>query len=659
MIALGAAGICWIGGSAAAALLHRRDRVANGLALVTTLSGALFLAAAALSALRGPSSVWEVARILPFGVVSLRLDPIAAVFMLPLALVGALAGVYAPAYSRLSHGSGRSALHLAGLQLLLSAMALVLLAANTVLLLLAWELVTLTSWALLAGDHRDRAVRAAGLGYLVAGHVSGAALALLFVLLAQAGGGWHVPVAPIAAAGVSSAACCVLALLGFGTKAAIAPLHVWLPDAHAAAPSHISALMSGVLVTLGFYGLARFLPVLAGDPRPWALTLMALGALGAAGGIVMALSQRDVKRVLAYSTIENAGLVAIAIGLALFAGASGDPALAELAWTAALLHLWNHAIAKSALFLGAGGLAAGVGSRDLELWGGLLRRLPVTGGALLVGSAAMAGLPGTNVFASEWLLILSLFRGAASLTGPGRAMMLLGLIAVTFAAGAALACFVRLVGIGLLGHPRSVGAAEPRPGGARLEIAIVVPAALCLALVAGLSTLLAILAGAAAQLAHRVSDGSVARLAAPLPWLALLPLGATLAFVLQRVWLARARRMRKAMTWDCGYALPSVTMQYTATSLSQPLTSLLQPALRTAVRASPPAGLWPAALSWESQTPERALVEFYRPAFRRVAELLGAFRQLHAGRVTVYLRYLAAALLVLVAWLFWPAGTPR
>jgi hydrogenase-4 component B len=270
-----------------------------------------------------------------------------------------------------------------------------------------------------------------------------------------------------------------------------------------------------VLVTLGFYGLARFLPMLAADPRPWALALMALGALGAAGGIVMALSQRDVKRVLAYSTIENAGLIAIGIGLALFAGASGDPALAALAWTAALLHLWNHAIAKSALFLSAGGLAAQVGSRDLELWGGLLRRLPVTGGALLVGAAAMAGLPGTNVFASEWLLIVSLFRGAASLTGPGRVTMLLELIAVTFTAGAALACFVRLAGIGLLGHPRSASAADPRPAGARLAIAIVFPAALCLALVAALPALLSLLGGAAAQLAHRAPDGSVARLAAP------------------------------------------------------------------------------------------------------------------------------------------------
>ena len=658
---LAAAGGWWLGGAALVWLMRRPRRVATWISVATTSIGAACLAAASFEALTGAPQVWLLAWPLPFGPFALRIDPLCGVFLLPIAVIGALGAAYAPGYFERDHEGVPLGSRLAAFTLLLSTMALVVVSASLVVLLMAWELMTIASWYLVASHHEDREVRGAGLNYLVAGHVSGAALLLLFAFLAQADSGWLIPTAPFrAAAGLPPAGLLVaLALVGFGTKAAIAPLHVWLPDAHSAAPSHVSALMSAVLVTLGFYGMLRFLPLLGPLPPAACMALMGLGALGACGGIVMALSQRDVKRVLAYSTIENAGLVMLAIGSAALATALHRPGVAALAWTAALLHIWNHAIAKSLLFLAAGLIGQSVGTRDLERWGGLMRRLPVLGTAVLVGSAAVAGLPGTHGFASEWLLFLGLFRGALELTGVARLAMLLGVAAAAFVAGAALACFVRLVGIGLLGHPRSpeaAAASEPRQ--ALLLAPVLALTGSCFALVVALRPLVALLGSAVGQLAPGAELEPVRQAVAPLPWLGVALAAGGLTTATWRLWLGR-RPARRAVTWDCGYARPDATKQYTASSLAQPITRVLQPALRTAVSWSPPRGLWPGALSWEARTPERALAEVYRPAFARLAGVLGYFTRLQEGRVMVYLRYVGIALLALLAWLFLPVRPPR
>src|SRR5439155_2149395 len=289
------------------------------------------------------------------------------------------------------------------------------------------------------------------------------ALLLLFLVLAAATGTWEFGAVPVAHARTALAGLFVLMVIGFGTKAAVVPFHVWLPAAHAAAPAHVSALMSGVMITMGFYGLARFLPLL-GPPSPGvAFTLIGLGAAGALGAVLLALLQRDVKRVLAYSTVENAGLITLAMGAGLLGQWAGAPELAVLGWSAALFHIWSHSLAKSLLFGGVGAFAHEARSRDLEGWGGLLARWPMVGGLTVVGALAIAAVPGLSGFVGEWLIFRALFAGALVLHGVARAAMVVGIAVLAMTAAVTLAGQGRLIGIGLLGTARR----EPPAGAFR------------------------------------------------------------------------------------------------------------------------------------------------------------------------------------------------
>ena len=603
---------------------------------------------------------WRAPWSVPTGTLGLRLDPLAAVFLLPLAFVGALCAVYGAPYLR-RHAHGRPiGWSLAAYDTLLLSMALVVAANDLVLLLVAWELMTLSSWALVVSDHDAPAVRAAGLQYLVAGHLATAALLLLGLLLGAASGTFEIAALP-ATATVPPGLLFALALIGFGTKAGIAPLHVWLPDAHPAAPSHVSALMSAVMITMGFYGLARFLPLFGPPALWWAYLLIVLGAVGAVGGVAFAIAQRDVKRVLAYSTVENAGLMSLAMGLGLLATASGQPVLAGLAWTGALLHVWNHALAKALLFLGVGAIAQGASSRNLDALGGFLRRWPLVGGALVVGAAAIASLPGLNVFTSEWLLLRGLLLGVLALPGVARVALLVSILAVVFTGGLAVACFVRLVGVGLSGSPRTAEAARaPRP-----EWAMVVPllllAAACVVIGAMPGPAARALSAAVAVIAPAADAQAVQ--AALRPLAVVLPLlAAAVTLVLAIRGSAAWRSLpRHGTTWGCGYSAPTVAMQYTSTSFAEPLTRILQPVLHAQfdhVVDHDRAPLWPRAAHWASRTADRALVDLYVPLFATIARTAQRLRALHQAGVTGSLLYVGATVLVVLVLLLLLGGHP-
>ena len=659
--------------SALAALLLQRWRGAAALGTVGAVLGGVAATTAAVEALVvSRPELWSMAWTWPGGAVALRLDALAAVFLLPVAVIGALCAIYGVAYlryhARHNHTAGPIGTSLAAYNVLLVSMALVVTADNLVLLLLAWELMTLSSWALVVTDHEGPydgpMVRAAGLQYLIAGHVATAALLLFALLIAVAGGTFAISaLLPLGAlsphAAVSADVLLILAVIGFGTKAGVVPMHVWLPDAHPAAPSHVSALMSGVMITMGFYGLARFIPLL-GDPSPWwGYLLMVLGAVGAVAGIAFGVAQRDVKRILAYSTVENAGLITLAVGVAVLGTAIGDSILAGLAWTAALLHLWNHALAKTLLFLGFGAAAQAAGTRSLDALGGLLRRWPLIGAVLLLGAAAIASLPGLNVFTSEWLLLRDLFAGVISLRGAPQIALAGGIVSLALTGGIAVACFTRLAGLSLLGSPRTAEAGMHAPGWA-MRLPLLACAGGCLAIAALPGYVSAALAVPVHIIAPAADVRTVHATLKPLGFLLpVLSAGILVMFGI-RALVRRSTLRRQDTTWGCGYPAPTSRMQYTSTSFGEPLTRVLQPILRTETLfaielfESHRNAAWPLAATWKSATADRLLVQFYLPIVYTVRRLGVRLRSFQSPRVTQSLLYVIVTVLVLLGLLFLP-----
>lgn len=649
--------LLWLSG-ALVALLCRRRALGLRLGVAAALTGSVaagMSAAAALTQLQG--QLWHA----PWGLVgaglALRIDPLAAVFLLMIGVIGAACSVFGLEYMK-HQGPGADHGSFAWYNLLLASMALVVSANDLILLLIAWEVMTLSSWVLVVTDHADTRSRVAGLIYLTAAHIATAALILLVLLLTSGSGSFQIDNNQIAA-GAPAGALFLLALVGFGTKAGLLPTHVWLPDAHPAAPSHVSAVMSAVMITMGFYGLARFLPLLGEPAAWWAYLLIGLGAAGAMGGILFAIAQRDVKRILAYSTIENAGVVAVAVGLGLLGAALDQPVLAGFGWTAAFLHLWNHALAKSALFLGFGAVVQAAGTRELDLLGGLLQRWRLLGALLLVLAGSMAALPGLNLFTSEWLLLNGLLTGGLSLQGLPQVMLLIAVVSLAFAGALALACFTRLAGIGLLGSARSAAIGDTHEPAWLMSIPVMLLAVGCVATAAFPRIIAETLAPAVGQ-ASPISDlGAVHRSLDPVGWL--LPmLAAAIAAAAARVLLATRVPASRSGTWACGYATPTAAMQYTASSFGEPLTRVLQPVLRSDTDATSLAAAnagghnWPEAMRWSSQTLDLLLAAVYRPLFEKLRRTAARVRAFYQPRVSTSILYIVITVLLLLALLFLP-----
>ena len=659
-----AAVVVLLGGGVAALASSRRPQRALALATGSGVLGSLLGLVSAVSAL---ASGADVTRTLPWSALnasfSVGLDPLTAFFEVALFAVAIPAVLFGAAYMR-PHLARRSLPSFLFFQnALLASIALVFAARQAVLFLVAWEGMALTSFFLVSFEHDDPEVRSAGLVYLVASHIGTAFLFGLFVLLARPAGSFEFATFALAGAAAGPAMASillVLAVVGFGTKAGLVPLHVWLPEAHPAAPSHISALLSAVMIKTGVYGILRVLQWLPPPPAPVGLVLAGIGLLGAAGAVILALGQRDLKRVLAYSSIENIGLVVLAVGVALAAGAQGHPRLAVLAWGAAFLHVWNHAAMKGLAFMGAGALAHGAGTRNLERMGGLLRTLPITGGLLLVALAALAALPPLSGFASEWLIYVGLLRAAVASPGGLSLLAWMAVAMLAFVGGIAAIVFARLAGIALLGAPRSAEAAhahEAGPGmwgplaglaGAVILLGIFPDQALRLALPAVTQV-----SGQPTAFVEVALQPAIDAMAFPLRAGALLLLAiiGTLVLVTRR---ARARGPVVASdTWGCGYSRPSARMQYTASSFAQAFLSGLAPrAFQPRGRVVPPRGVLPRAVAsvrFEITDPARTWL--FDPVFRAIGDRASRIRRYQADRLNLQLVYTVVTLLALALFL--------
>jgi hydrogenase-4 component B len=588
---------------------------------------------------------------LPLAELHLELDALSAVFLLLILGIGAASAVYGVGYLRGTRGPLARGAAWLFLNLLLASMAVLVLARHAMLFLLAWETMALVSFLLVAFDYDRREVRSAAWTYLVAAHLGSLLLLPMFFLLARASGSFDFTSFGRGLSPPAAAACFALAVVGFGTKAGLVPFHVWLPEAHPAAPAHVSALLSAVMIKTGVYGLLRMLPFIGEPPLWWGWTLVALGMASAVLGVLFALAQRDLKRMLAYSSIENIGLVTIGLGIGWMGRAVGSHEVATLGFTAALLHVVNHALFKGVLFLGAGSVVHGTGTADMDRLGGLIRRQPATARAFLAGSLAICGLPPWNGFASELLIMLACLVAAvrmpAEVAVPAAAALTL-----TAAAGTlALAGFTRAFGIMFLGEPRTEAARTAHEAPLSMRAPMAVLGAACL--LAGVAApLLAARLGPALGSAGVRAEALQAVLAPLLPatiaGVALAVVAAAVA--LARRHLLRGREVRTSLTWDCGYAEPSSRMQYTASSFSQPIVDLCVSLLRTRKKLAPPEIHFPERAHLETETPDIGREEIYEPLFEGAERVLRRIRILQHGRLQVYVLGVVVTLVVLLLW---------
>jgi formate hydrogenlyase subunit 3/multisubunit Na+/H+ antiporter MnhD subunit len=449
----------------------------------------------------------------------------------------------------------------------------------------------------------------------------------------------------------------VLALIGFGAKAGFVPFHVWLPEAHPAAPSHVSALMSGVMIKMGLYGMLRVLTFL-GQPAPWwGLTLSALGLLTAIVGISLALQQRDIKRVLAYSSIENMGLIGLALGVGLWGWASNMPAVAVLGMTAGLLHIWNHALMKGLMFLAAGSVLHGTGTKDMEKLGGLIKRMPWTGGAMMIGAVAIAALPPSNGFVSKWLIYLSVMKsGFATNDGRGlTAPLAVGLLALI--GGLASIAFVRLTGIVLLGSPRSEAAGHAHESSTWMLGPMALLVFLCLTVAVVPERVAGLMAGVLDQvlgsdaghvLLDLESSQAPLHIVGSINALTLMAFGAVaLGFSV----LLRKSAPAQGSTWGCGYVKPTVRIQYTGRSFAEMIAEHLLPRfLRFRTNRQAPRGVFPSQSDFRSECPDPFSEKVYEPFLHRWAERFSRLRILQQGMIHVYLVYIMFMVVLALAW---------
>jgi len=630
----------------------------RGVYVLATLLGAAG-AAVGITGMLGPPWSVEVGWVVPLGGLALAVDPLTGLFV---ALVGATsvpASIYAVGYAG---GERRGGLAYLGF---IAAMLLVPLANNVMTFAIAWELMSLASYVLVVRTRSDESAHA-GWVYAVMTHAGLACLLSAMLLLsAWTGSGRFTDWAAAAPAlgATARAVAWTLLVIGFLAKAGAMPLHVWLPLAHPAAPSHVSALMSGVMIKLGLYGVLRAsFEWLGAGPLWWGPTLLLVGAVAAVGGVLYALVDRDLKRLLAYSSIENVGIIVIGIGAALtFRNAAADP-LALLALTAALYHVVNHAAFKSLLFMAAGSVVHATGTRDLEALGGLARRMPWTAAAFFLGSGAIAALPPLNGFVSEWLTFQALLQNV-QLPRPGLNLVFtLAIAALALTGGLAVACFVKAYGIGFLALPRSAAAESAHEAPPSMRAGMLLAAAACVALGLGASVVvqpLLAVAGAlipapapiriGAGLTLQVSDGFASVSTAAVA----VALAGALAVPLAALTLAGARRRpRRYETWGCGRLLQTARMEYTATAFANPFTRVFdffyRPVRRLQIDAHPESRFFVSRIEYAN--PTRFIVDdwLYGPVERALRTAARWAVAMQSGSPNAYLGYVLAVLLLLL-----------
>ena len=681
---------CYGAGALSSLLAWWSGRLALGVGHLAALAGAVVGLGVSLGVLLGEPGrklTQSLPVLFPFARLSLAVDGLSAYFLLVISLVAVAAAIYGPAYLRAHSpdaGPARQAAQVLALNVFLGCMALVCCAGDALSFMLGWEGMTLASYVLVVSDDHNGENARAGLLYMVMTHGGTALLFVAFLTLTERAGAFDFAALRAAAADLDSTTRTVLfflALGGFAAKAGVVPLHVWLPRAHPAAPSHVSALMSGVMLKVAIYGILRFAfdllaPLATPLPLSWGWTVLVVGTASAVLGVLYALQQHDLKRLLAYHSVENVGIILIGVGLALilWRRESAGGALATVALTAALLHTVNHAAFKGLLFLAAGSVLCRTHVRNMEELGGLARRMPWTAGLFLLGAIAISGLPPLNGFVSEWLTFQALLGAANRFHGPAGLGIVFSAAMLALTGGLAAACFVKAFGVTFLGRARSAHAEHATEAPPSMIAAMVWLAVLCVALGVAPGYALRLLDAPTAALLHGPAASAVLSARGPLVLstalmtsgthgtaismtliAALLIALAALAWVLRRgLWRGATR---SAPTWACGMR-PTARFDYTATAFAKPLrlvfAALYRPR-RAVIRETAGTPYVLARIHYAGEVVDLAETQIYHRVQRGITILARTIRLRSTGRIHGYIGFVLGALFV--ALLVFGVGT--
>ena len=661
-------------GAVGALALRKSDALANAWSSVFAVLGSAWGIAYALSAfgaVRAPEYVIETSSLFPLLSVSFSVDKLSAFFIFIISLIALLCSIYGAGYVK--HFYKKYNIGSLGFfyNFFIAGMLLVVSAANALVFLIAWEIMSVASYFLVVYERNDHRNVRAGFLYFVMTHIGTAFILLSFLLMYKFTGSFQFETIAANIASIppfAANAVFLLALAGFGTKAGIIPLHIWLPDAHPAAPSHVSALMSGVMIKTGIYMMIKiFLDVFTDVPLWWGLMVLVVGAVSSLLGVLYALTEHDLKRLLAYHSIENIGIILLGLGSAMVFSSEGMLPLATLGVVAALFHTLNHATFKSLLFLSAGAVVSSTHTRNIEEYGGLIKRMPQTAFFFLIGSMAISALPPFNGFFSEWLTFQALFGGILSLPGAASWIFVLAVGALALTGGLALACFVKAVGAVFLARPRSEEALHAKEASFSMRTGMAVLALLALAfgvfsgsvsstigkVVRDIGAFGATELPLAASSLQQISvQNSFASASAPAITMMFLVAACVAALVLRAVY--PKQKIVVGETWDCGTS-PTPRAEITATAFSRSIImifkGILKPTKQTGIEyRDATARYFPKTRTITLGIHDVYRTYLYEPLQVALTKFSERVKTIQSGNINAYVLYIFVALLVLLAY---------
>jgi hydrogenase-4 component B len=660
-------------GALAGLVFIRREKMANlfafGIGSLSALCGVMAALVRLISGFNTPAPPIELLpTLIPYIQFTVTLDPLNAFFFLILSLLAFGLSTYSLGYSKGFFGRKNVGVLGALFNSLLLSTALVFVADNIWLFVMTWEIMALTAYCLVSFEHEKPETRRAGVLYFIMSHIDAGCIILGFLLLFQTSGNYSFNSLHGVGTAMTPAkrdAAFALFLIGFGIKAGIVPLHIWLPAAHPVAPSNVSALMSGVLIKTGIYGFTRVcFDFLGAPPLWWGVTVLVIGTVSAVLGVLYALMEHDLKRLLAYHSIENIGIILLGLGAALMFQNSGHPVLATLALIAGLYHTINHAMFKGLLFLGAGAVLHATNTRNMEEMGGLIKRMPQTAFLFLIGAVAISGLPPLNGFVSEWLTYQALLQGFGTTQSLWRLVFPLSGAMLALTGALAAACFVKAFGISFLAQPRSTHSQHAHESSPTMLFGMTVLAAACVALGLFPTALIRLMDPLTQQLAGKQlsaqlslgnglvltslneNTGTVSTLGILFISLSLL----LIPFAL-RLTFARRSWTRRGPTWDCGQRMLTPQMEYTATGFSKPIRMIFKALFRPRREVQLEydfSRYFATTIRFESHVEEVFERRIYRPARILILRASRRIRAIQAGSIHAYLLYIFITLLLLL-----------